>query len=270
MDGRLRSRFAALAGAALVIYGCGASDNEEAARLASPPKPLTALDVEAARAAATAGAPGAQGAGPGFVGDAPAAQQLPADAKIALKGEIEPWLFSWRVSLGTFRVEELAQTGTRPLALDRLEPFDGNAPGEDLRLLHLALPSPGGTTVLDPYLDWSLTARGDQVYAHRDGRATVALIDLKSHVRQHLFDARAPYGRFDGAQWLDADRFVVYAAERFEPNPWRGGPVVYLVDLAAGTATRFQGPAVDYAGFKLVEKDLERQFRKGLPDVIFF
>ena len=39
--------------------------------------------------------------------------------------------------------------------------------------------------------------------------------------------------------------------------------------LAKGTATRYQGPAVDFAGFRLVEKDLERRFKKGLPQVIF-
>lgn len=269
MAGRLESKLAALACAALLACGCDAQDENDAARLAARPKPRTALDVEAARAAATGAASGARGAGPGLAGDAPAAQQLPEGVKVALKGGIEPWLFAWRVGLGTFRVDELARTGAHPLALDRLEPFDGNAPGEDLRLLHLALPSPGGYAVLDPYLDWTLSARDEQVYARRDGRPTIALIDLRSHVRQQLFDARPPFGRFDGAQWLDADHFVVYAAERFEPNPWRGGPVLYLVDLPAGTATRYAGPAVDFAGFRLVEQDLERRFRKGMPDLIF-
>jgi hypothetical protein len=266
-----KPRFAALACAALLVCGC-APDDDAPARLAAraQAKPASALDVQAARAAETGAALGAQGADPGLLGDAPPEQQLPADVKTALKGEIEPWLFAWRVSLGTFRVDELAKTGTRPLALDRTEPFDGNAPGEDLRLLYLALPSPGAGSVLDPYLDWTLSARGDQVWARRDGRGAIALIDLKSHVRQRLFDARAPFGRFDGAVWLDADHFVVYAAERFEPNPWRGGPVLYVVDLAAGTATRYQGPAVDFDGFKPVEQDLERRFRNTLKDVIFF
>lgn len=230
---------------------------------------MTQVDVEAARVVSTGARKGALGQGPALIGDAPLDQQLPAEVKDALKGDIEPWLFAWRVGLGTFRVDELALTGTRPLALDRLEPFDGNAPGEDLRLLHLALPSPAGAILLDPYLDWTLTSRDDQVYARRDGPPTVALIDLKSRVRQRLFDAKSPFGRFDGAIWLDADRFVVFAAERFEPNPWRGGPVLYLVDLKAETVMRYQGPGLDFDSFRMVEKDLDRRFRSTLPDVIF-
>src|SRR6188472_4114774 len=139
----------------LVVGGCAANADGPP----PPPHARTAIDVEAARAARTGAAPGTQGT-TALLGDAAAAKQLPADVKEALKGEIEPWLFAWRVGLGTFRVDELGATGTRPLALDRLEPFDGNAPGEDLRLLHLALPSPGGTTLLDPYVDWTLTTDG--------------------------------------------------------------------------------------------------------------
>jgi hypothetical protein len=271
MELRTPSRLLALACALLFVCGCAAGDDEEAARAlaAAAAKPKTALDVQADRVAATGARVGAQGAGPALVGDAPADRQLPPDVKAALRGEIEPWLFAWRAALGTFRADELARTDTRPLALDRLEPFDGNAPGEDLRLQYLALPSPGGGTVLDPYVDWSLDAREELVHARRDGPPTVALIDLRSRVRQRLFDARPPFGRFDGAHWLDAHRFVVFAAERFAPNPWRGGPVLYVVDLEAATVTRYAGPGVDFTGFRDVEKELERRFRSTLPNLIF-
>ena len=252
---------------ALAALACGCATDDGPPPM--PPRARTAIDVEAARVARTGSAPGAQGAGPALEGDAVLEKQVPADVKESLKGEIEPWLFAWRAGLGTFRMDELGATGTRPLALDRLEPFDGNAPGEDLRLLHLALPSPGGTILLDPYVDWTLTSDGTSVRAERDGEPTVALIDLKSRVRQRLFDARPPHGRIDGALWLDEKRFVVLAAERFDASPWRGGPVLYLVDLAKATVTRYQGPALEFDGFKVVEKDLERRFRKSLPEVLF-
>jgi len=261
----MRFHLVTLALATALAAGCSADDDGPPP---APPHARTAIDVEAARAARTGAAPGAQGTA-ALIGDAVPAKQLPRDVKEALKGEIEPWLFAWRVGLGTFRVDELSATGTRPLALDRLEPFDGNAPGEDLRLLHLALPSPGGTTLLDPYVDWTLSSDGTNVRAERDGDPAVTLIDLRSRVRQRLFDARPPQGRIDGAIWLDEKRFVVFAAERFEANPWRGGPVLYLVDLAQATVTRYEGPPLEFDGFKLVEKDLERRFRKSLPDVLF-
>jgi hypothetical protein len=262
-------RLASFLCALLFLAGCGAREQAMNGSTMQAPKPVTALDVEAARVVLTGAARGAQGPGPALLGDAPAGKQLPALIKQSLKGEIEPWLFAWRVGLGTFRVDQLANTGTRPLAEGGLEPFDGNAPGEDLRLLHLALPSPGGETVLDPYLDWTLTAQGEHVIARRDGRAAVAVIDLRSKVRQRLLDARPPFGRFDGAMWLDAQRCVLYAAERFDANPWRGGPVLYVVDMVDGTVTRYQGPGVDFAGFKLVEKDLERRFRLRMPNLRF-
>lgn len=250
---------------ALCAFGCAADDDS-----APPPrKAATALDVEAARAATTGSAPGAQGVGPALIGDAPAAKQLPDDVKRALRGTIEPWLFAWRVGLGTFRLDELASTDTHELALDRMEPFDGNAPGEDLRLLHFALPSPTGTTLLDPYRDWTLTEASEGVRARRDGDATVDLIDLKARVRRTLLDARPPYGRFDGAFWLDDRRIVLLAAERFDANPWRGGPVLYLVDLDADKVTRFAGPDLDFDAWKAVEADLERRFKKGLPALHF-
>jgi len=250
---------------ALCAFGCAADDD------AAPPpkKATTALDVEAARVVTTAAAPGAKGPGPGLIGDAAPAKQLPDDVKRALRGTIEPWLFAWRVGLGSFRLDELASTGTQELALDRMEPFDGNAPGEDLRLLHFSLPSPTGTTLLDPYLDWTLTEAADGVRARRDGDPAVALIDLKTRVRRTLLDARPPNGRFDGAYWLDDHRVVLLAAERFDANPWRGGPVLYLVDLNEGKVTRFEGPACDFDAWKAVESDLERRFKKGLPELRF-
>jgi hypothetical protein len=257
-------RLAALALAALVLFGCSSGDD------APPPEPphvQTALDVEAARAAATGTAPGAQGAGPMLEGDAALAKQLPADVKEALKGEIRAVAVRWRVGLGTFRVDELGATGARPAARP-----DGavrrQRAGEDLRLLHLAMPSPGGTTLLDPYVDWTLTSDGTTVRAVRDGDPTVELIDLKNRVRQRLFDARQPYGRIDGAIWLDetASRFSPPSASRRTRG---SAAVLYLVDLSKESVTRYEGPPLDFEGFKLVEKDLERRFRKNLPDVLF-
>jgi hypothetical protein len=255
----------AILACATLAAGCSTGDDAPA----PPPKKLTALDREAARVVATATAPGARGAGPGLAGDAAPDRQLPADVKTALRGEIEPWLFAWRVGLGTFRLDELSSTGTHDLALDRMEPFDGNAPGVDLRLLHFALPSPTGQVLLDPYMDWTLTDVDGTVRARRDGDPAVVLIDLKTRVRQTLIDARPPNGRFDGAFWLDDRRIVLLAAERFEANPWRGGPVLYLVDLGAEKVTRFEGPALDFDAWKAVEADLERRFKKTLPGLKF-
>jgi hypothetical protein len=261
----------ALAGVlAVLLAGCGGGAGD-AARVAggeATSKPRTALDVEADRVAATASYPGA--AEPAVLaGDAPTEKQLPAGVKDALRGTIEPWLIAWRVSLGTFRATELARTGEAPLPEDDVTPFDGNADGADLRLLYLVIPSPGGGVLLDPHLEWTLTGEAGHAVAARFGQPGAELIDLATRIRRHVLDARGPGGRVDGAAWLDDTRFVVFAAERFEANPWRGGPVLYLVDLGRGVVTRYAGPATDYDGFRAVGGGFDRRFRATLPDVAF-
>ena len=261
----------ALAGVlAVALAGCG-GDPGDAARVAAEQahaKPRTALDVEADRAAATARFPGSNG--PTVLeGDAPAEKQLPADVQGAIKGTIEPWLIAWRVPLGTFRATELARTDQQALPEDDVTPFDGNAEGADLRLLYLAIPSPAGGILLDPHLEWTLAGEPGHVVAARDRSPGAELIDLTTRIRTHVLDARGPGARVDGAAWIDDDRFVVFAAERFESNPWRGGPVLYVIDIAHGTVTRYAGPETDYEGFRTVGGGFDRRFRAALPDVVF-
>jgi len=261
----------ALAGVlAATLAGCG-GDSGDAARVVAEranAKPKSTLDAEADRVAATASYPGANG--PAVLdGDAPAERQLPADVKDALKGTIEPWLIAWRVPLGTFRATELARTGEQALREDDATPFDGNAEGADLRLLYLAIPSPGGGILLDPHLEWTLAGEPGHVVATRDGSPGAELIDLSTRIRTHVLDARGPGGRVDGAAWIDDSRFVVFAAERFESNPWRGGPVLYVIDTTRGTVTRYAGPETDYEGFRAVGGGFDRRFRTALPDVAF-
>jgi len=261
----------ALAGVlAVTLAGC-AGDSGDAARVAAErasAKPRTSLDAEADRVTATASYPGAND--PAVLdGDAPAEKQLPADVEDALKGTIEPWLIAWRVPLGTFRVTELARTGEQVLPEDDATPFDGNAEGADLRLLYLAIPSPGGGILLDPHLEWTLEGEAGHVRATRDGLPGAELIDLSTRIRTHVLDARGPGARVDGAAWIDDGRFVVFAAERFESNPWSGGPVLYVVDTTRGTVTRYAGPETDYEGFRTVGGGFDRRFRAALPDVAF-
>jgi hypothetical protein len=253
---------------ALVAAGCGGGNSTTAGSTASS-RTERKLDVEAARVAATSDSNASVALAPGYLGEAPAEKQLPDDVKESLKGTIEPWLFAWRAGLGIFRVDQLALTDTQPLSDDDTEPYDGNAEGEDLRLLHFALPAIGGENVLDPFLDWTLSSHGNQTVAHHAGSPGVALIDLKGHLRRRLFDPHEPEGRIDGAYWLDERRFVVFAAERFVPNPWSGGPVIYLVDLEADTAARYEGPAGDYDSFKSVSETLDRRFQTRFPGVHF-
>jgi len=205
---------------------------------------------------------------PEFPDAAPLEMRLPADVADALKGSAEPWLFAWRVGVGTLRVDQLARTWTRPLPADR-EVFDGNADGEDLRLTFLDLPGPNGTTALDPYGEWTLVQQGEFVHARRLAPPSVAYIDLANHERRRVLVLSDRWARMDGALWLDADRFVVFAGERFEANPWSGGPVLYVVDVRRQTVTRYAGPAADYEGFTTVAHDLDRIFRKRFTAIVF-
>jgi hypothetical protein len=84
-----------------------------------------------------------------------------------------------------------------------------------------------------------------------------------------VLDGRGPGARIDGAFWLDDSRFVVFAGERLEANPWRGGPVLYVVDLEKASVERYAGPGSDHDDFVLVSHDLDRLFRKRLPEVTF-
>ena len=200
---------------------------------------------------------------------APEAAQLPKDVTDALRGSIEPWVFAWRAGLGTCRLDQFERTGSWPISLENLEPYDGNAEGEDLRLLYLAIPSPTVTQVADPYLDWSLVQDGEIVRAHRDGLPGVALIDLGQRVRQRLIAARAPGDRIDDALWIGEQRLVVLAAERTGKNPYRGSPVVYVLELGRGTVSRYEGPAGDFEACETVRRALERRLHARLKDLVF-
>ncbi len=205
---------------------------------------------------------------PEYPDAAPRERQLPADVVEALKGTAEPWMFAWRVDLGTFRMDQLARTWTHALPGD-VAPYDGNAEGEDLRLTFLATPGPSGTTALDPYGEWALVREGEIVHAHRAQAPSVAFIDLANHERRRVLDLSDRFARVDGALWLDGDRFVIFAAERFESNPWSGGPVLYVVDLRHSQVTRFSGPGGTYEGYQAVGRDLDRKFRGRLTALVF-
>jgi hypothetical protein len=248
------------------MTGCGGSASPGAITKAPP-------EANARAAMSAAGAhhdslTAALAAVPEFPDAAPPAVRVPKDVAESLKGSAEPWLFAWRVGVGTFRLDQLARTWTRPLAPD-LEVFDGNADGEDLRLTFLAMPGPNGTTALDPYREWTLVQEGEFVHARRLAAPSVDYIDLANHERRRVLLLSDRWSRVDGALWIDNTRFVIFAGERFAANPWSGGPVLYVVDVAKETLTRYEGPGGDYEGFQTVGHDLDRIFRKRFASLIF-
>jgi hypothetical protein len=188
--------------------------------------------------------------------------QLPAELRNRIRSELEPWVLAWRVARPNFRLDQLARTEVRPLGAQGLEPFDGNADGQDLRLLYLCLPGMDPLKLADPFLDLELTQSGDRIVARRVGSPGVALIDLERKTRQRALTA-PPFGRFDGARWIDATHLLVLASERIEPNPFAGGPVLYVVDVEAETVTRYAGPVVPYDEFVGVRKELDRKLEVG-------
>jgi len=255
---------ALLAASALALGGCGRLQFGASAVATDANARLAMAQAQAQHDSLTS----ALAPVPSFPDAAPVADQVPKDVMDALKGTAEPWMIAWRVDLGTFRLDQLARTWTRPLQ-DDVEPYDGNAEGEDLRLTFFAMPGPNGTTALDPYGEWALAQEGEVVHARRAEPPAVAYIDLAGHERRKVLVLPDRFARVDGALWLDGSRFLVFAGERFEPNPWSGGPVLYLVDLARGTMTRYAGPGGDYAGYQEVGRALDRRFRKQLSAVVF-
>lgn len=199
-----------------------------------------------------------------FPGSAPVELQLPDATMRELRRPTESWVFAWRIGLGTFRLDQLERKVTRPLPSDQTTTYNGNAYGEDLRLLHLAIPSPEATRLVDPHLDIDLVARGEGIVARRTRTAGVEYIDLKRRTSQRVLSG-GEGTRFDGAHWIDGDRFVVFAAERREGPEWLGGPSLYLVNLAEKTITRYDGPAGDQEAWERVRLELERRFRAERP-----
>jgi hypothetical protein len=203
-----------------------------------------------------------------FDGAAALELQMPAALRQAVRGELEPWVLAWRVPIPNFRLDQLARTTVRPLDPNELQEFDGNAQGQDLRLLYLCLPGMDPLKLADPYLDLELSQSGDHVVARRTGSPGVALIDLAKKTRQRALPAPA-FGRFDGARWVDATRLLVLASERIEANPFAGGPVLYLVDLERSTVTRYAGPSAPFDEFVAVRRELDRKMKVGNRSIVF-
>ena len=80
---------------------------------------------------------------------------------------------------------------------------------------------------------------------------------------------RRPGDRIEDALWIDDMRLVVLAEERTQANPYRGAPVVYLLDLADGTVTRFQGPSGDFEACETARRTLDRRLQARFKDLVF-
>jgi hypothetical protein len=255
-------------GLIVTVLACGARVGWDAARIWVVGTPAS-IPLAAKRAAAMDSARAKAMVEPLVLdGAAPLERQLPSELRSRIRPEIESWVLAWRVPRPNFRLDQLALTGTRALSDGGLEIFDGNAEGQDLRLLYLCLPGMDPSKLADPYLDLQLTQSGGRVVARRVGDPGVELIDLEHKTKRRALNA-PPFGRFDGAYWIDATHLLVLASERIEENPFGGGPVLYVIDVRDETVTRYAGPSVPYAEFVGVRSELDRRLRLGNREIDF-
>ena len=262
----LKKRF--VLGLVVTVLACGARVGWDAAKLWAFGKPATIPPV-ATRAAAMDSVRAKALADPLVLdGAAPLDRQLPVELRQQLRPELESWVLAWRVPRPNFRLDQLARTETRPINETDLQVFDGNAEGEDLRLLYLCLPGMDPQKLADPYLDIVLTQHGEKITARRIGSPGVDLIDLATKTKRRALSA-PPFGRFDGARWIDGSHLIVLASERIEDNPFGGGPVLYVVDVRDETVTRYAGPSVPYDDFVAVRAELDRKLRLGNREIDF-
>lgn len=224
-----------------------------------------------ARAVSTA-APGTQSAAfdttrPEFPGAAPGELQLPAPVRRAVRRELESWTLAWHAALPALRLDQFERDAVRSFAGVDEGPFVGNVAGADLRLLHLAVPSPDVLLVLDPWLEYDLVpgGEGNAVRVVRVDEPGVGIVDLRARRERRLLEL--PSGsRVDGAHWIDEKRVVVMSDE-----PARGGrrPVLHLLDLGTQTDTRYVGPLAGSEDAGLARQELDRRFLASRPALAF-
>ena len=202
-----------------------------------------------------------------FPDAAPGELQLPLPVRRAVRQPLESWTLAWHAALPSLRLDQFERTGVVSFAGVDEGPFVGNLEGEDLRLLHLVVPSPDVLLVLDPWLDLDLLAggEGDAVRVVRGLEPGVGLVDLRRRSERRLFDF--PGGtRVDGAHWIDEQRVVVMTDE-----PAKGGrrPTLHLVDVGAETDTRYAGPVARASEARLARAELDRRFLAARPALAF-
>ncbi len=234
----------------LLAGGCSRAPADDPARGAARPAPAP-VAADTTR--------------PEFPDAAPSDRQLPDPVRRALRRSLESWTLAWRPALPTLRLDQFARSGSRSFAAEERSVFDGSFEGADLRLMHLAVPSPDVLLVLDPYLDVELSALDGTVRATRGEEAGAVLIDLGRKEERRVLELD-PGARVDGAHWLDASRAVTLVDE---PAPGGRRPALYLIDVGAETVTRYAGPLAGPAEGRAARAELDRRFRAALPEVAF-
>lgn len=191
------------------------------------------------------------------------AQEASQDLSLSvLAGPLSPWIDHWKSGDPSFRIEDLAMTGTERLDGSLRSADDGLAVQDTGGPSLIAL-SPSHTRYVDIYsYHMVIEERDGKKYASFEPDSEVVLVDLEKKERQRLLFAGTETG-FDEAVWLDEDTVAV--AGHQEEGAESGGrtvPLLWLFRLRDGMVTQYAGrPAagIDPLGY----------LRKKYPDIAF-
>jgi hypothetical protein len=177
------------------------------------------------------------------------------------------WIETWRVAVPGFTADSMRLASAEPLVFQYERPIESSFEDLELRRRHWWVPSPDGRWAVDPNTGVGIVREGDGIGFARDVDSEVALVDLEAGLMKRVLFCGTPCS-FDGARWIATDVFLVTGDSEYQFRPWRGGPMVYVVDLGRSRLETYRGPAVDSLAFGRGLEAIRDAFHRGHPEFV--
>jgi hypothetical protein len=174
----------------------------------------------------------------------PAAGAAAPDTLLAaLTPKLADWIALWQQATPSMKAESLAIASSGALTMTDIHRFNARGHDESRRLSWFAVWAPDSTRAVDSDTCVDFDPASNVFHRGPPRLSCAALVDLKVNSIATL-DTVSATGDFDGALWLDEERFAITGTTTDGDSSGAGRGLVRLYDMGAGTVTEYRLPRV--------------------------